>query len=293
MDTVRSALLLTLMVLTWLAPARAADAPADGPYEEKWPNGKTKIQTTYKGGQLNGAYTENYESGKTHIKALYKDGKREGPYTENSEAGFPKLTAAYKNGELNGAYAEFDDKGQPHVKATYAAGKRHGSLTEFAADGRTVTVQIDYDKGVPKKINGADVFPKTKDAILAEIKAIYKGHEFTGTHDERFSDKPSSALPLKAGGLKKTYEEDGLAYMNVYRFLAGVPYKQLRLDPENSKFAQAIAVLCQYQFDIKAWPPANPHHPPQLPEVDRAFWTAADKGGHGSNIYDHHKPEAS
>lgn len=275
-------------------PAVPADgAHPDGPYVEKFDSGKVKISATYKAGKLTGAYQENFENGKTKIRATYKDGQLQGNYAESYDTGHPKLTAGYRDGLLNGPYQEFSAGGLPLLRGAYENGKRKGAFVEFAPDGRTPVSTVDYDKGVPKKLNGVDIFPRTKEAILAELKAIYKDQVFTGKYEERFTTQPQVALPLKPGGLTTAYEADALAYLKAYRYLGGVPYKQIKPNSENGRLAQHIAVLCQYQFDIKAWPPPNPHRPPELKEVDRAFWADADKGGRGSNIYDHHKPVCS
>ena len=63
-------------------------------------NGKIRIESTYKGGNLDGEYKEYYDNGNIHIESTYKGGNLDGEYKEYYKNGKIYSECSYKNGYL-------------------------------------------------------------------------------------------------------------------------------------------------------------------------------------------------
>ena len=83
----------------------------DGPFTELWPNGKKRVEGTYKNKELSGPYKEWYENGQICEEGSYIDGKKHGPYKE------------------------WHENGQKNSEGSYIDGKEHGQWKYYWADG--------------------------------------------------------------------------------------------------------------------------------------------------------------
>jgi hypothetical protein len=220
--------------------------------EEKYPSGKVKrkYQTDAQGKRA-GFYVEYFENGRVKVRATCKADAFDGPYTELYPNGTTHTTITYKAGRRAGAYTELDDKGKKKLTAGYRDDKLHGVLKQ-------------YDKG--KEVfthafkDGEPVFSRTLDKTRATLEQLTTPSEAEKTASPAEAERMAALRRLKA-----------------YRFLCGVPYENLELDPELNRYCEAGAKLCEKIGRIEHTP-ANPG----LPEEE---YQAGYKGTSHSNLH--------
>ena len=83
----------------------------DGPFTELWPNGKKRVEGTYKNKELSGPYKEWHENGQICEEGSYIDGKK------------------------HGRYKEWHENGQKNSEGSYIDGKEHGQWEYYWGDG--------------------------------------------------------------------------------------------------------------------------------------------------------------
>ena len=76
----------------------------DGPFTELWPNGKKRVEGTYKNKELSGPYKEWHENGQICEEGSYIDGKKHGPYKEWHENGQKRSEGSYIDGKERGQW---------------------------------------------------------------------------------------------------------------------------------------------------------------------------------------------
>ncbi len=135
---------------------------------EKWPDGKVRKKTPYKGGNIHGTVEEHFASGKIRARTPYAEGVLQGVAQTWFESGRLASKVPYKAGKTDGTAEHFfDADGKPpgrgvpksierydsahrlHGKCeywrapgvrektlTYVAGKLHGACEYFDADGK-------------------------------------------------------------------------------------------------------------------------------------------------------------
>ena len=89
-----------LILILALASASVADPPKDGPYTETWPNGKPKLEATYKKGKLHGVLKRWHENGQLAAHEEYVLGKWEGRRAAWWENGQVQFDWQYHEGKL-------------------------------------------------------------------------------------------------------------------------------------------------------------------------------------------------
>ncbi len=83
----------------------------DGPFTELWPNGKKRVEGTYKNKELSGPYKEWHENGQICEEGSYIDGQK------------------------HGRYKEWHENGQKNSEGSYIDGKEHGQWEYYWGDG--------------------------------------------------------------------------------------------------------------------------------------------------------------
>ncbi|MCX7933811.1 MAG: hypothetical protein N3A66_00955 [Planctomycetota bacterium] len=195
---------------------------------------------------------ETYPDGKPRLRyQVDAAGKKHGSYVEYYESGKEKIRANYREDLLDGKYLEKDESGKTLISATYRAGVLHGEYTlaakKIVFPGQRVPMdKYEFMEGVLLYTKPLETIKKT----LAKLESREDGKK-----------KPSA----KAGGKDVAADiaaahQAALRRLQAYRFICDVPYENVVLDAELTKYAEAGAKLCEKigRIDHK---PANPGLP--------------------------------
>lgn len=118
---------------------KAEGRPLNGPYKERFANGKKSVKGKYRDGQKTGRWKSWYSTGQLHYTEHYRLDKREGAYTEFYVSGKKKQAGNYRNGKEDGLWNEWHENGQKSAERTYADGKLEGSWTQWSSEGKMAT----------------------------------------------------------------------------------------------------------------------------------------------------------
>jgi hypothetical protein len=218
--------------------------------EEKYDSGKPRRKyETGADGKKDGTSTEWYENGQVKVRAAYKSGKLDGPYASFHPNGQPHVTASYRAGKLDGAYSETTDKGLKKVTAVYREGELNGPVTRY--DNSKPALTLTFKDGEP-------VYAKSVERIRKQLADILSSPD--GNVDSDRAEHEAALRRLKA-----------------FRYLADVPWQDLTLDDEMTRYAVAAAQICEKIRDLDHTPP-NPGLPAE--EYKRAY-----QGALHSNLY--------
>ncbi|HTL52276.1 MAG TPA: hypothetical protein VL860_06875, partial [Planctomycetota bacterium] len=255
------------------ALASAVPVPPDGPRIEFWPNRKKKVEAFFKSGLLTGTYVESDQDGKQQIRTAYKDGKLHGAYTAYYPDGQTRMSFAFLNGVCDGPFVLFDPEGRMQKQGTFRENLLEGPVTEYASDGKTVELLWQFSKGEAITLNGAPLIARPWDGVATEIRRLEGLQKFEGDPFQT----PWSLKPLQAGALKPEYLQAALYHLEIYRLLAGLPYKALTLNEEYNREAQHGAVMLEIIDRLD-------HTPPQPPGMPDDFYQIAYTGTSHSNL---------
>lgn len=239
--------LVSLLAAAFLGPAVLARE-----VEETYASGQVKLRYSVDAeGRKEGVSVEYYENGKVRVRAEYRADQLDGTYATFHENGKPNVSAAYRKGKLEGDYTERTAEGKPRVTAGYREGKLHGWRTGYL-QGEVVHAQF-WKDGVVLAHRG----PEQIKSKLADI--------------EREPDDKAKLDSLARN------REAGLRRLKAYRYLAAVPYDDLEMDDELTRYAQAASDICA-RIGKMEHTPANPG----MPEDEYKF---AYKGTSSSNLF--------
>jgi antitoxin component YwqK of YwqJK toxin-antitoxin module len=90
-----------------------------GPYEEFFPNGKTKVRGQFTAGKKSGQWSTYNEAGKVLESAGYRNDLLEGPYSWSLPSGKPAMRGQYRSGRLYGSATTLDEKGSIVRRISY------------------------------------------------------------------------------------------------------------------------------------------------------------------------------
>jgi uncharacterized protein YkwD len=163
----------------------------------------------------------------------------------DKEETFPngKLKAKYSvdgNDRKHGPYVEYGEDGKVKVKATYREGKLDGWRVNYE-NGKPVASQLFRDDEC--------LIPHGLEETLKTLIEILRAPAAT---------KKADALTLE--------REAALRQLKAYRYLCGVPYDNLELDADMTKYAQAAAQLLDKVGRLDHHP-ANPGLPKEEYEI--------------------------
>lgn len=239
-------LLAALLVLAGFTLAAAETV------EEKYPSGKVKLKyATDKDGKKDGFFVEYFENGKVKSRANYKADERDGAYTVLYPNGVTQISALYKKGKLHGLYTERDEKGKLRFTVPYVDGKLHGTLKQYEKGKEAFTYAFK---------NGEPAFARTLEETRTTLAAINTVPESEKKADAVEAERMAALRRLKS-----------------YRYLVGVPYKDMVLDSELNRYAEAGAQLCE-KIGRLDHTPANPGLPEEVYKVGY-------KGTSSSNLH--------
>ncbi|PCJ59521.1 MAG: hypothetical protein COA79_10770 [Planctomycetota bacterium] len=206
---------------------------------------------------------KKYKTGEIRLVYNVVKGKREGSYEKFYINGKHEIKSNYKKGHLHGKFERFNNKGELISLKNYVDGKINGEVIEY----------IDH-KIVKKElwINGISAFPKSKNAIKKTFEEIKKlPVKFIGQW-------PKTSLPEArfTESVKKANKE-GLTALRYYRYLAGVPYKELAVNRNYIAKTVAATDICQKIGGIT--------HNPTNPGLPKKEFNFCREGTSKSNLF--------
>lgn len=154
--------------------AASQDPAASKPSEitESYPSGALKLRYGVdEQGRKNGLFYEYYEDGRVRVKTAYRAGDLEGGFDEYYSDGSTKIKTFYQKGILAGPYYEKSEDGVREVKANFKLGKKNGKI-EVLDKRKQISLQ-EWKNGELLTIDGISPFPKSLETIretLAKIK---------------------------------------------------------------------------------------------------------------------------
>lgn len=213
------------------------------------------------GERNDGPHVESWPNGKRKVRATYQAGKLEGAFESWHENGRRHVSARYRNGLLHGRYTARRSDGETRVTAEYRDGALHGDRRFF--DGKRVVSEQRWEKGRLARLDGIEPFPRP----LEEIR--------------------KTLLEIRESGLRprekaQADREQGLRVLKSYRYLVGVPWRNLRLDDDLNRRALAGVMLLEKIGRLT--------HTPPNPGIHEADYLYAYSGTKNSNLSDRANP---
>ena len=98
-----------------------------------YPNGKKKLEGSYKNNERSGLWTFWFENGNIWSKGTFKNGKSHGEFNVYQEDGSLFYHARYKKGSPHGKWTFYDNKGEKSMEVIYEEGEMV-SKENFSAD---------------------------------------------------------------------------------------------------------------------------------------------------------------
>lgn len=186
------------------------------------------------------------------------DGKRHGLWIAYHPNGKEKARARYDHGRLQGTLTLRDTDGRILEQTDFRDNQRHG-LRKVYRDGELVEEQ--------RWAHGRLLLPRTSRFLKTRTRDILRWRP------PRDVQHPKLYTPRNLAALRLTM---------LYRFLAGLPWQHLRLDPDYMNFATAAADICRRIGRLS-------HHPPN-PGLDEEDYQRAAYGAAHSNLHYHTRP---
>ena len=111
----------------------------DGPFTELWPNGKKRVEGTYKNKELSGPYKEWHENGQICEEGSYIDGKKHGQWkdyrTDSAGRNYKDSEVTWKDGTKHGLTTKWHENGQKSGEDNYINGA-HDYWKSFDENGK-------------------------------------------------------------------------------------------------------------------------------------------------------------
>jgi hypothetical protein len=227
---------------------------------ESYPDGKPhfRYQVDAKK-QKNGTFEELAPDGKVKVRGNYLANKMNGTWTVSNDAGTPVEQLTYRNDQLEGPYRRDFEPGKVQVRGAFHQDDWAGPISVYDEKGHLVR---------------AVAYPRRLDAIQAAWKSLYP---MTRSKVD-FVDEPKPSAPYEVGRISMNCLQAGLKYTQLYRFLSGVPFEKMTLDPVMVDRAQHGAVILKRLGSLT-------HEPEQPKDMDDAFFKLAYAGCSQSNIF--------
>ncbi len=187
-------------------------------------------------------YTEHYRDGSVYKRYTVTDeGYLEGPYREYYRNGSLRIRTQYRNGCLHGTYSVYDENGRLFRTSVY--------------------------------LKGVLAYPRIPGEVESGLKTL--APVFSG---DQFQQEARTERPYRPGRLRGGYLKAALQHVKAYRFLTGVPYKDLELKARYIDDAQYGAALLAIIGRLD--------HTPQKPAgVPEDFFRRAYRGTSRGNLH--------
>jgi hypothetical protein len=220
-----------------------------GLYKEFHPAGALKVKVLYKLDAMDGAYESWHANGKPHVTCRYKGGALTGLYREQRADATPTLTCNYKDGLLEGEWKACDAEGRLQQSAIFRAGRRHGTRRLLQA-GELLSEQEWHDGLLIGLFGSRLLYSAPLEQVRATLAGLMQDPELARLAREgQESGDPGRALAAERA--------TSLARLRGYRYLAGVPWREVALDEEAGKRAAEAAELAAANQAI-TYEPSNP-----------------------------------
>jgi hypothetical protein len=198
---------------------------------------------------MDGPYESWHANGQPDRTCRYKEGAAVGAWKEFSAEGKPVLACAYKNGRLEGEWLAYDDAGRPRESCGYRAGRRHGGRRLFQG-GELLSEQEWQDDLLVGLFGSRLLYATTLDDVRRTLAGIMNDSSILEL--ERIataSGNPAHALAAQRAR--------ALARLRGQRYLAGVPWRELTMDPAAEERAILAAELTAAVGSVN-YAPENP-----------------------------------
>jgi len=157
-----------------------ASARLDGPWEERWPDGRPKARGRYRSGVRTGVFESWYEDGSVESRGSYLEGAKEGVWIHRRRDGVVdmELTGVYEDGErIRDWWEEGIRIGELRSgvtqKSEYRHGLRNGRALGFHEDGSRASAGR-YADGL---MTGPWVHWRQDGSVDAELTGYYENHD--------------------------------------------------------------------------------------------------------------------
>ena len=187
-------------------------------------------------GRRDGPYEELFPDGTPKVKGTYLAGEKHGNWTTRNESGKVVESATYRNGVLHGPYTAGFPSGKPRLKAKYKAGAPAGTVTVLDEKGKTERVVT---------------YPRARDEVEKAWAKLYVKHPAPPA----FTEEPSLDPPHRAGRLSPETVDEALRTVQLYRYLSGLTWQDMKADPALCARAQHGAVLLAELGHLTHTPP--------------------------------------
>jgi hypothetical protein len=257
-----------------VATPQTRPAPQSGPGAErveKFPDGAVHVRYHVDAqGRKDGPYEEFHPNGKPAVKGAYAADVKTGPWTTYTPEGKLTESASYFNGLMEGPYAWNAPAGKASVRGTARQGGFAGPVTVVDETGK-VNLHPEYPRTLGEiRKTWVSLYPR-------EVVEELNGTTFRKIAPTKFTQEPNLDPPYRAGEVAAESMQEALKALKLYRYLAGLPWTHLAIDPSASKKAQPAAVLIN---KLKRCT----HTPSKPADMDDAFFKVAETGCHESNL---------
>ncbi len=228
--------------------------------EEKFDDGTIHIRYKTDGKDRKiGDYEEFFTGGKVKVRGTYTADKKNGTWSTFSEDGKPLEVAHYRNGMLEGPYQWNFPSGHQQLKTTYHADDFAGPITTYDEKGHTL-LRLSYPRPFEMVFKAwRTLVPKMRDP-------------------PKFLQEPHVEAPYVSGKIVRESLEAALKYTMLYRFLSGLPFQNMVIDPQGCDLSQHGAVVVAKLGHLT-------HQPEKPPDMDDSFYKLAYAGCGHSNLH--------
>jgi hypothetical protein len=204
---------------------------------ETWPNGAVKARWSVdSAGRKHGPYTAYHDGGAVSLRAVYHDDALDGSYRSFHPAGTPYVTATYARGQLTGAYEETSEDGARVWTATWVAGKLQGDA-KLTVNQKPAIAQK-WKDGALVQMNGFTPHPTFAIDVRTKIERIL-----------------ALPAPVEASDARSAERWAALRRLQAYRYLCGVPWEEMTLDPVWNDLCDAASEVCEKLGQLSHTPP--------------------------------------
>jgi hypothetical protein len=268
-----------LLLVVLLLPGSARGGAAEE-LELHWPDGSLRARYGIDAsGRRSGPYLEYHQGGGIKVKTRYRADRIEGRYETFFENGERELRVSYKGGLLHGKYEEFVESGEPLVRGKYNAGARDGEFSWFRA-GEVVSLQ-DWQEGQLVQLDGLVPYPRPLAELRATLEEVYDPQRTevgpTAAREARTGEPAADGdLSEDAQVQQQAERAAALRRLMAYRFLCGLPWKDMRLDEGYNYYTSLAARLLVRVGHLD--------HTPENPGLPDDEYRAGYKGTSSSNL---------
>ena len=115
----------------------------EGPHRTWYDDGGVWVEKTFREGELEGPFVERYRNGKAAREGTYARGRKVGTWRVFYESGALEERSEWRDGAAHGGFASWWPSGALRTEGHHCGGAQCGRWRTFDADGKLVG-EIDY-----------------------------------------------------------------------------------------------------------------------------------------------------